>query len=147
MFPILETQEFETHFFLARTSLNTHGSEGKLFCSTSCNPTPLAISLQYNRLEHCTFVDACRYICTSLNLEENIIFSWEFYLICGTEEQREAGTEALLTHLFTITFPVLLFSQYLHRYHFFRKACTFSEMAWRWRPENGSIIITVCMGY
>lgn len=99
MFLILETQEFETHLFLAQTSLNTHGSEGKLFCSTSCNPTPLAISLWYNGLEHYTFVDACRYICTSLNLEENVIFSWESYHMHGTEEERGRHRGALSSPL------------------------------------------------
>lgn len=144
MFLILETQEFETHLFLAQTSLNTHGSEGKLFCSTSCNPTPLAISLWYNGLEHYTFVDACRYICTSLNLEENVIFSWESYHMHGTEEEREAGTEGLLAHLCTITFPVLL-TAFAYLSHF--QKVLYCCRAWRWHPKNRRIIITVCMGY
>lgn len=101
---IRDRRIWDIHLSLIQTSLNIQGSEGKPFCSTSCNQNPIAMAAWQNGLEPFTFGDACRYICTSLKLEEKVIFSCDITCIgCRNKE----GTFTLLC---MITFPVLPFS-------------------------------------
>lgn len=139
MFPILENKEFETHLFLAQTSLNTHSS----FCSTGCNPTPLAVAMWYN--EHYTFGDAYRYICTSLKLEEKVIFSCDSYHMWGVDEQREAGTEGLLLTSAQLPLQFCCSNNLCISITFSERLVMFQGMEMTSHKEKDSHY--VCMGY
>lgn len=107
---IRDIRTWDTHLSLIQTiyNLNIQGSEGKPFCSPSCNQTAIAMAAWYNGLEPFTFGDAYKYM--------NIFKTggkgdFQLWLITSMEHRiKEAGKEGTFTHLCTITFPVLLFS-------------------------------------
>lgn len=90
-------EEIETHLFLIQISLIIQGSEGKRFCSPSCNQTPIAVAAWYNGLEPFTFEDICRYRRISLKLEEKVILSCDLSRAWGVGTEKQAKTGLLLT--------------------------------------------------
>lgn len=106
---IRERRIWETHLFLIQTSLNIQGSEGKPFCSTSCNQTPIAMAARYNGLEPFTFGDAWEVPMHIIKTGGKGDFQLQL-IICMGRRNRQAGRERTFTQLCTITFLVLMFS-------------------------------------